>query len=86
MKQFETEKIKIHPENPYLKVHVNIPEDMNRLRDFTESLTSVNHTNITENRAGTRDSLTVYPMKTFSIEEVKRDIDMNLSNYFQNKK
>lgn len=85
MKQFETEMVKIHPENPYLKVHVNVPEDMKKLRDFTESLSSVNHTNITENRAGTRKSLTVYPMKTYSIEEAKHDVDINLSNYFQSK-
>lgn len=85
MKQFETEMVKIHPENPYLKVHVNVQTNINELRDFTESLSSVDHANPATNRAGTRESLIVYPMRTYTIEEVKEDVDKNLSNYFQNK-
>lgn len=85
MENFKTEIVKIHPENPYLKVHVNVTENISELKDFTESLPSVNHVNPTINRAGTRKSLIIYPMKTYSIEEVKKDIDKNLSNYFQYK-
>ena len=85
MEKFKTEMVKIHPENPHLKVYVNISEDMNKLKAFVDSLYSVNHCNITMNQAGTRESLTVYPMQTFSIEEVKIDVDNNLLDYFQRK-
>lgn len=85
MEKFKTEMVKIHPENPHLKVYVNISEDMNKLKAFVDSLSSVNHCNITMNQAGTRESLTVYPMQTFSIEEVKIDVDNNLLDYFQRK-
>ncbi len=85
MENYKTEIVKIHPENSYLKIYVNLGENMDILRDFIESLSSVNHANITKNMAGTRESLTVYPMKTYSIEEVQLDVDKNLFNYFLNK-
>ncbi|WP_293671180.1 hypothetical protein [uncultured Parabacteroides sp.] len=85
MKQFKTETVKTHIENPYLRVYVNTSEDMNRLKTFMETLSSVDHVNITENRAGTREHLIIYPMKTYFIEEVKQDVETNLSTYFQHK-
>lgn len=45
MEKYKTEIVKIHRENPYLKVYVNISEDMNKLKDFVESLPSVDHAN-----------------------------------------
>ena len=85
MEKYKTEIVKIHRENPYLKVYVNISEDMNKLKDFEESLPSVDHANKTMNMAGTRESLTVYPMKTYLIEDVQNDVEKNLNNYFSRK-
>ena len=76
MEKYKTEIVKIHRENPYLKVYVNISEDMNKLKDFA---------NKTMNMAGTRESLTVYPMKTYLIEDVQNDVEKNLNNYFSRK-
>ncbi len=85
MEKYKVEAVKIHPENPHLKVYVNVSEDMDKLKTFVDSLPSVTHCNKTLNQAGTRESLTVYPMKTYSIEEVQIDVEKNLSNYFLGK-
>lgn len=81
MKDFEVKIVKIHPENPYVKVYAGVNKDMVALSSFLNQLQTVDHTNITSNQANTRESLVVYPMKTCSIEEVECDIKSHLLNY-----
>lgn len=83
MEDFRTEIVRIHPENPYIKVYVSVIANMTTLQAFVNSLSVVNHANITLNQAGTRESLTVYPMKTCSVEEAEQEINRALSNYFR---
>lgn len=83
MKDYKVEIVNIHIENPYIKVYLNISDDMEQVRIHLEMLPLVNHCNITDNQAETRKSLVVYPMKTYSIEDVKTEVEWALARYFE---
>lgn len=82
MEDYKVEIVKIHPENPYVKVHLNVNADMKELSLLLCTLAGVHHVNITSSSVCMRESLIVYPMKTFSIEEVQTEVEGKLVSYF----
>lgn len=79
MEKFKVETVKIHPENPYLKVYLNVDADFEAIASSLERLRSVNHANVTENQAKTRKSIVAYPMKTYRVDEVENEVGRWLS-------
>lgn len=79
MEKFKVETINIHPERPYLKVHLNVDEDFEMIASSIEKLLSINQANVTYNQANTRKSIVVYPMKTYHIDEAYNEVRRYLS-------
>ena len=82
MDRFKVELVSIHKENPYVKVYVNKEDNIEYIRSFLENLLSVVHAYRTLNRACTVESIVVYPMKTYPINEVIKDVEDNLLRYY----
>lgn len=64
--------------NPYLKVYLRDRSKNEEIANFINNLQSVKKANVTENK---EKDITVYPAKTFSIEEMKSEIDIALDSY-----
>lgn len=75
--------MKIHPENPYVKIYLHKQNEIDKIYSVIEQLLTVNHVNITMNQSETRKSLVVYPMETCSAEEMVCEINKALNTFFQ---
>jgi hypothetical protein len=64
---------------PYLKVYLRDKSKNEEIARFIELLQSVKNANVTDNK---EKDITVYPAKTFSIEEMKSELDIALDSFF----
>lgn len=76
-KLFTTEKREVF-DNPYLKVFLRDKSKINDAANLISSLQSVRKANITDNA---EKDITVYPAKTYSIDEMITEINISLDSY-----
>jgi len=70
-KTFETE---------YLKVFIRDKDQLKAISELITSLQSVRKANVSDNK---EPDLTVYPSRTYSIEEMESEIEVALDSYFE---
>lgn len=76
-KLFTTEKREAF-DNPYLKVFLRDKSKINDVASLISSLQSVRKANVTDNA---EKDITVYPAKTYSVDEMITEIDIALDSY-----
>jgi hypothetical protein len=76
-KLFTTEKREAF-DKPYLKVFLRDKSKINETAGLINSLQSVRKANVTDNA---EKNITVYPAKTYSVEEMNTEIDIELESF-----
>ncbi len=67
---------------PYLKVFLFPGLDHSSVTNYLQSLQSVDKANVTTQKSG-RIDITVYPGKFYNINELEKEVELNLRAYFQ---
>lgn len=75
---FEIERREVF-DKEYLKVFIRSKDEINEVCSLISSLQSVKRANITENE---ETDITVYPSKTYSVEEAQIEVQLALEAYF----
>ncbi len=78
---FDTEIREAH-DKKYLKVFLRDISKIQDVRYYLSKLQSIKNVNVTDN---TKKDITVYPDRTYTIEETETEVKIALSNYFSNK-
>lgn len=76
-KLFTTEKREVF-DNPYLKVFLRDKSKIDQVADLLSNLQSVKKANVTDNK---EKDITVYPAKTYTVEEMTSEIDIALESF-----